>query len=199
MYQRVGKRATDVVVSGFALFVFAPVLVLLAVLVKHDVGSPIFFQQQRAGLGGRIFTIFKYRTMTNSFDHQGTALDDAQRLTSFGAKLRSTSLDEVPELWNILRGSMSLVGPRPLLVQYLPLYSTDQARRHLVRPGLTGLAQVQGRNALTWEEKFALDCWYVDHVSLKLDLWILWQTVVKVVRREGISAEGCVTMPPFEG
>lgn len=198
-YSRWGKRLLDVVLSGIALILLSPVLAALAVLVRVKLGSPVLFRQQRPGLHGRPFTLLKFRSMSSERDSQGNLLPDADRLGVFGRTLRSTSLDELPELWNILRGDMSLVGPRPLLMDYLERYSPEQARRHDVRPGLTGLAQTSGRNSLSWPEKFSLDVWYVDHVSLRLDTAILWWTLTSVVRRDGISANGEATMPPFEG
>jgi lipopolysaccharide/colanic/teichoic acid biosynthesis glycosyltransferase len=193
------KRGLDLLVAGIALIGLGPVLLVVALLVRLKLGTPVLFKQQRPGLHGRPFRLLKFRTMLDAFDNEGRALPDSARLTSFGRMLRSSSLDELPELLNILRGDMSLVGPRPLLMQYLPLYSQEQARRHDVRPGLTGWAQVNGRNALSWEEKFALDIWYVESRTLMLDLRILWMTARKVLFREGISAEGEATMPPFTG
>jgi lipopolysaccharide/colanic/teichoic acid biosynthesis glycosyltransferase len=196
-YRRRGKRLLDVIGSAAALTVTAPVQAVAAVAVRRSLGSPVIFRQRRPGLGGVPFTLLKIRTMREAHDPSGHALSDADRLTPLGRRLREASIDELPELWNVLRGDMSLVGPRPLLVEYLDRYSPEQARRHEVRPGITGWAQVNGRNALTWEEKFALDVWYVDHVSLRLDLRILWQTVRAVLAREGISAAGYETMPEF--
>lgn len=193
------KRIFDVLVAGVALLLLSPALLVVAVLVRTKLGRPVLFRQQRPGLDGKPFMMMKFRTMIDAFDQDGQPLPDAQRLTPFGRWLRASSLDELPELLNILRGDMSLVGPRPLLMRYLPLYSPDQARRHDVRPGLTGWAQVNGRNALTWDEKFMFDLWYVEHRSLLLDLRILWQTALKVLRREGISSAGEATMPPFTG
>ena len=167
--------------------------------MRVKLGSPVLFRQQRPGLHGQPFMMLKFRTMIDAVDRDGQQLPDAERLTPFGRWLRASSLDELPELLNILRGDMSLVGPRPLLMRYLPLYSPEQARRHDVRPGLTGWAQINGRNALSWEEKFALDQWYVEHRSFLLDLRILWLTALKVVKREGISSAGEATMPPFTG
>jgi lipopolysaccharide/colanic/teichoic acid biosynthesis glycosyltransferase len=187
------------VAAGGALVVLAPILLVVALLVRVKLGSPVLFRQQRPGLGGRPFMMMKFRTMTDALGPDGQPLPDAQRLTRFGRWLRASSLDELPELLNIVRGDMSLVGPRPLLMRYLPLYSPEQARRHEVRPGLTGWAQINGRNALSWDEKFALDRWYVEHRSFLLDLRILWQTALKVVKREGISSAGEATMPPFTG
>nr|WP_290567576.1 sugar transferase [Algiphilus sp.] len=189
----------DILAATVGLFVLAMPMILLAVLVRRGIGSPILFRQQRPGLGGRPFELIKFRTMTNARDAEGRLLPDEQRLTALGKFLRSTSLDELPGLWNVLRGDLSLVGPRPLLMEYLPLYTPEQARRQEVRPGITGWAQVNGRNALSWEEKFALDVWYVDNGSIWLDIKILLLTIKKVVLREGISAEGEATMPRFEG
>ena len=185
--------------SALALILISPLLITLALLVRAKLGSPIFFRQQRPGLRGRPFNILKFRTMTDDRDAQGHLLPDAQRLTPFGRWLRSTSLDELPELINIARGDMSIVGPRPLLMRYLPLYTPEQSRRHLVKPGLTGWAQINGRNAISWEERFRLDTWYVDHWSLWLDLKIILLTVIKVVRREGISEQNQATMSEFTG
>lgn len=193
------KRGFDLVVAGTALIVLSPLLLVVAVLVRLDLGAPVLFWQLRPGLHGRPFRMVKFRTMRNACDAQGRPLPDEQRLTRFGRFLRSTSLDELPELWNVVKGDMSLVGPRPLLMEYLPLYTPEQARRHEVRPGITGWAQVNGRNALSWEDKFRLDVWYVDHRSLWLDLKILALTVRKVLAREGISAAGEATMPRFRG
>jgi len=193
------KRAFDVFASAAGLVVLSPVLLLTALLVRSRLGSPVLFRQVRPGLHGRPFEILKFRTMRDAVDRAGRPLPDSERLTPFGKTLRALSLDELPELWNVLKGEMSLVGPRPLLTEYLPLYSPEQARRHEVRPGLTGWAQVNGRNALSWEDKFALDVWYVDNRSFLLDLKILLLTVVKVFRREGVSASGHATMPAFEG
>ncbi|HEX8468417.1 MAG TPA: sugar transferase [Allosphingosinicella sp.] len=193
------KRLTDILLSAAGLVVLAPVLVAVAAAVAVALGRPVFFRQVRPGLHGRPFRLIKFRTMLDSVDSDGNPLDDAQRLTRFGRFLRSSSLDELPELWNVLTGDMSLVGPRPLLMRYLPLYSPDQARRHDVRPGLTGWSQVNGRNALGWPEKLALDTWYVDHRSFALDLKILLMTVAKVLSRSGIAAEGSETMPEFRG
>ncbi|MBB6097848.1 lipopolysaccharide/colanic/teichoic acid biosynthesis glycosyltransferase [Deinobacterium chartae] len=193
------KRALDVVASALGLLLLAPLMVGVALLVRLQMGSPVIFRQVRPGLHGRPFAMYKFRTMRDATDPQGRPLPDSERLTSLGRFLRATSLDELPELFNVLRGEMSLVGPRPLLMEYLELYTPEQARRHEVRPGITGWAQVNGRNALSWEEKFALDVWYVDHHNFWLDLKILWLTVIKVFRREGISAAGDATMPRFTG
>jgi lipopolysaccharide/colanic/teichoic acid biosynthesis glycosyltransferase len=193
------KRMMDLLVSGLALLVLALPLLVLAAVVRARLGSPVLFRQVRPGLHGHPFEMIKFRTMTDERGPDGALLPDALRLTRFGRFLRSTSLDELPELLNVLRGEMSLVGPRPLLMEYLPLYTTEQARRHEVRPGITGWAQVNGRNALSWEDRFKLDVWYVDHRTLWLDLRILWLTVRKVLAREGISAKGEVTMSKFTG
>ena len=193
------KRLLDVTVSASVLVVGAPVLAATAALVWADVGRPLLFRQDRVGLGGRVFELIKFRTMKHAVDADGRPLPDAARLTRIGRALRASSLDELPQLINVLRGDMSLVGPRPLLVEYLSRYSPEQARRHEVVPGITGLAQIAGRNALSWPEKFALDVHYVDHQSLALDLTILLRTVVAVLRRDGISAAGQATMPPFQG
>lgn len=193
------KRLFDLLLSLGGLLVLALPLLLLWVLVRHKLGSPVLFRQVRPGLHGRPFMMVKFRTMTDERSADGELLPDAQRLTSLGRFLRASSLDELPELWNVLRGEMSLVGPRPLLMEYMPLYSPEQARRHEVRPGITGWAQVNGRNTVSWEERLKLDVWYVDHRSLWLDLRILWLTVRKVILREGISAQGEATMPRFTG
>jgi lipopolysaccharide/colanic/teichoic acid biosynthesis glycosyltransferase len=193
------KRLLDVTVSASVLVAGAPVLAATAALVWADVGRPLLFRQDRVGLGGRVFELIKFRTMKHAVDADGRPLPDAERLTRIGRALRASSLDELPQLINVLRGDMSLVGPRPLLVEYLSRYSPEQARRHEVVPGITGLAQIAGRNALSWPEKFALDVHYVDHQSLALDLTILLRTFVAVLRRDGISAAGQATMPPFQG
>ena len=193
------KRPFDVIVSVPALVVLSPLFLLVAIAVRVDMGAPVIFRQSRPGRFGRPFTLYKFRTMRDALDASGRPLPDAERLTWLGRALRAASLDELPELINVLRGDMSLVGPRPLLIEYLPLYSAEQRRRHDVRPGITGWAQVNGRNALTWREKFALDVYYVDHLSFRLDLRILFLTLVRVVQREGISQHGHVTMEPFRG
>ena len=193
------KRLTDIVGSSVGLLLLSPILLIVALTVRVAIGAPVLFVQRRPGRAGRPFNILKFRTMRDATDKTGQQLPDAERLTAVGKILRAASLDELPELWNVLRGDMSLVGPRPLLMEYLPLYSPEQARRHDVRPGLTGWAQINGRNALSWEEKFALDVWYVDNQSWLLDLKILLLTVWKVVRRDGISAAGEATMPRFTG
>ncbi|WP_289098628.1 sugar transferase [uncultured Pseudoalteromonas sp.] len=193
------KRAFDFIVAFCAVLTLLPVIAIVALLIRFKLGSPILFTQDRPGLNGTVFKMMKFRTMLDGKDKHGNLLPDNERMTKFGAFLRSTSLDELPGLFNVLKGDMSLVGPRPLLVQYLPLYNTDQARRHNVRPGITGWAQVNGRNAISWEEKFKLDVWYVDNQSFWLDLKILFLTVKKVFVREGISADGHVTIEPFKG
>lgn len=193
------KRAFDLIMAALLLVVLSLPMLLIMVFVRLDMGSPVMFRQQRPGLHGRPFYMIKFRTMTDARAPEGGLLPDAQRLTPLGRFLRSTSLDELPELWNVLRGDMSLVGPRPLLMEYLPLYSASQARRHEVRPGITGWAQVNGRNAISWDKRFELDVWYVDHHGLCLDIRILWMTVGKVFRRDGISAAGEATMPAFTG
>jgi len=191
------KRPFDLLVVSIALVILSPLLLVLAILVWIFIGSPVLFRQQRPGLHGKPFTLLKFRTMTEARDAQGNPLPDAERLTPFGRFLRSTSLDELPELFNVLKGDMSLVGPRPLLMQYLERYTPEQARRHEVKPGITGWAQVNGRNAITWEQKFALDVWYVDHWSLWLDLKIIVLTAWKIFTREGISQPGQATMEEF--
>ena len=193
------KRLIDITASGAALVVLSPVLAVTAYKVKKNLGSPVLFKQTRPGLDGKPFEMIKFRTMKDATDKDGNLLPDSERLTPFGQKLRSTSLDELPELWNVLKGDMSLVGPRPLLMEYLPLYNSEQARRHDVRPGVTGYAQVNGRNAISWEQKFALDTWYVDNQSLWLDIKILAKTVKQVLIRDGISAAGEATMSKFTG
>ena len=193
------NRFLEVFAIAILLLLFSPVLLLLLVLVRIDIGSPVMFKQARPGLNGKIFNMYKFRTMTNESDKNGNLLSDEVRLTKFGKFLRSTSLDELPGLWCVLKGDMSLVGPRPLLVEYLPLYSEKQSRRHEVRPGITGWAQVNGRNAISWDEKFDLDVWYVDNQSFWLDVKILWLTVKKVIVRDGISQSNHVTMDKFKG
>lgn len=193
------KRFIDLIAALFGLIVLLPVLLIVAALIRLKLGSPIFFRQTRPGLHGKSFEMVKFRTMLDAVDKQGNPLPDDQRMTSFGQFLRATSLDELPELWNVLKGDMSLVGPRPLLMEYLPLYSQEQYRRHKVRPGVTGWAQINGRNALGWEEKFKLDVWYVDNQSFWLDIKVLLLTVKKVVVRDGISGEGEATMSKFTG
>jgi lipopolysaccharide/colanic/teichoic acid biosynthesis glycosyltransferase len=193
------KRVFDFVAALLALLLLALPLLALAWLIRRKLGSPVLFRQVRPGQHGKPFNMVKFRTMTDERGPDGAWLPDALRLTPFGRFLRASSLDELPELWNVLKGEMSLVGPRPLLMEYLPLYTPEQARRHEVRPGITGWAQVNGRNAISWADKFALDVWYVDHRSLWLDVRILWLTVRKVLVRDGISAAGEATMPRFEG
>jgi len=193
------KRALDSLGAGAGLVVFSPVLFVIALLVWLRMGWPVVFRQTRPGLNGVPFRMIKFRTMCDALDAEGNPLPDAERLTPLGRVLRSSSLDELPELWNVLKGDMSFVGPRPLLMEYLPLYSPEQARRHEMRPGITGWAQVNGRNAISWDEKFALDVWYVDNRTIWLDLRIVWLTVLKVFRREGISAPGEATMAKFKG
>ena len=193
------KRLFDFLVALLALVLLALPLLLLALLVRRKLGSPVLFRQVRPGLRGQPFEMVKFRTMTDARGADGALLPDAVRLTPFGRFLRVSSLDELPELWNVLKGEMSLVGPRPLLMEYVPLYSAEQYRRHEVRPGVTGWAQVNGRNAISWEEKFKLDVWYVEHQSLALDMKILWLTVKKVLLRDGISAAGEATMAKFTG
>lgn len=193
------KRLVDVAGSGLGLIILAPVVGVLSILIWRYMGTPVLFRQIRPGRNGKPFQMIKFRTMLNEHGADGELLSDEERLTRLGRFLRSTSLDELPELWNVMNGDMSLVGPRPLLMEYLPLYSSEQARRHEARPGITGWAQVNGRNALSWEEKFALDVWYVDNQSFWLDLKILWLTVSRVLKRDGISADGEATMPRFRG
>ena len=193
------KRALDVIVAILALIALCVPMVFLAIVIRLRLGSPIFFRQVRPGLHGRPFTMIKFRSMTDERAADGKLLPDAQRQTSLGRFLRATSLDELPELWNVLKGEMSLVGPRPLLMDYMSLYTPEQARRHEVRPGITGWAQINGRNAISWEEKFALDVWYVDHQSLALDVRILWRTVARVLGRKGINADGEATVSRFTG
>jgi lipopolysaccharide/colanic/teichoic acid biosynthesis glycosyltransferase len=199
MYRRLGKRAFDIVAALIALWLLWPILVLTALMVRVILGRPILFRQARPGLRGRLFTILKFRTMREAMDENEEPLPDAERLTGLGRLLRSTSLDELPELINVLRGDMSLVGPRPLLVQYLDRYTPEQMRRHDVRPGITGLAQISGRNALSWEDKFSLDLTYVRSYCLSLDVWIMAHTLWKLVRREGISQPGQATVEEFRG
>lgn len=199
IYRYAGKRFFDLLLTVPALILFSPVLAALSLLVRVKLGTPIFFRQLRPGLYGKPFTMVKFRTMTDARDGDGALLPDADRLTSFGKFLRSTSLDELPELWNVVSGDMSVVGPRPLMMQYMDRYTPEQARRHCIRPGITGWAQVNGRNAITWEEKFTLDTWYVDNFSLWLDLKIIILTVWKLFKRDGISQSGHATMPEFMG
>lgn len=193
------KRLLDVVAAGIALVILSPLLLGLSLAVRCQMGAPVLFRQTRPGLGGRPFEMIKFRTMRDARDAHGNPLPDAERLTPFGRWLRATSLDELPELWNVLKGEMSLVGPRPLLMEYLPLYTPEQARRHEVRPGVTGWAQVNGRNAVDWARKFELDVWYVDRHNLWLDVKIIALTILLIIRRDGISAPGSATMERFRG
>mgnify|MGYP003386223767 FL=1 len=193
------KRIFDVIVSFFALIILSPVIFLVSNKIARNLGKPVLFRQKRPGLNSKAFEMIKFRSMRDAIDENGNALPDSERLTPFGEKLRNSSLDELPGLWNVLKGDMSLVGPRPLLVEYLPLYSEEQAKRHNVRPGITGWAQVNGRNAISWEDKFKYDVWYVENQSFWLDLKILVLTVKKVFIKEGISADDHVTMPFFTG
>jgi lipopolysaccharide/colanic/teichoic acid biosynthesis glycosyltransferase len=199
IYRAAGKRALDVTLAAAALAVLSPALLIVALAVRLGMGRPVLFRQLRPGRGGRPFELLKFRSMREALDDTGRLRPEAERLTRFGKLLRRTSLDELPELWNVLRGDMSLVGPRPLLMEYLPLYSAEQTRRHEVRPGITGWAQVNGRNALRWEEKFRLDVEYVDRCSLAMDLRILAMTAAEVATARGVSAEGSATMPAFTG
>ena len=199
IYRRFIKRPMDFILAFMATIFLSPVLIIVAVLVRIKLGSPVLFKQKRPGLNEKIFTLYKFRTMTDERDENGELLPDSVRLTKFGRLLRSTSLDELPELFNILKGDMSIVGPRPLLVQYLPLYNEHQKRRHDVRPGLSGHAQVNGRNAINWEDKFYLDVEYVDNLSFFIDCKIIFITLKKVLAKEGISSESSVTMEPFIG
>lgn len=193
------NRFFDIVIASLALFLLIPIIGITSFLVRKRLGSPVFFCQTRPGKNNKLFTMVKFRTMRDAVDEDGKSLSDEDRLTAFGKKLRSTSLDELPELWNVLKGDMSLVGPRPLLVEYLPLYTHEQGRRHEVRPGITGWAQINGRNSISWTEKFQLDVWYVDNQSIWLDMKILFLTVKKVFNRDGISGGGCETMTKFQG
>ncbi len=198
MYKKYIKRVLDILLSFLALIILSPVMAIVAILVRIKLGSPIVFKQQRPGLNEKIFTMYKFRTMTDKKDKNGYLLPDNERLTNFGKTLRSTSLDELLELWNILKGDMSIVGPRPLLIEYLPLYNEEQKKRHNVRPGLTGLAQVSGRNAISWSQKFKLDVDYVNNICFSLDLKIIIQTIEKVLRQDGINQEGNATVEPFK-
>lgn len=193
------KRSFDIAIAATAFVLLAPFYCLIAILIRLNMGQPILFRQLRPGMGGKSFMMLKFRTMRDAYGSDGQLLSDRERLTKLGKFLRSTSLDELPELWNVLKGEMSLVGPRPLLVEYLPLYSTRQMRRHEVRPGVTGWAQVNGRNTLSWEEKFELDVWYVDNRTAWLDLKIMFMTIFKVVGREGVNSDSNTTMPFFTG
>lgn len=198
MYKKHLKRPLDFLMALIGLVVLSPLMLAIAIMVSVKLGRPVIFKQLRPGLNERIFTLYKFRTMTDECDENGELLPDEQRLTPFGTWLRSTSLDELPELWNILKGDMSFVGPRPLLVEYLPLYNEQQRRRHIVRPGLTGLAQVSGRNAVSWEEKFLLDIEYINNITFWGDLAILAKTVLAVLRREGINSPACATAEVFQ-
>ncbi|WP_373852464.1 sugar transferase [Porphyromonas uenonis] len=200
IYRKYIKRILDFIGALIMLIVLSPLLLVVTVWLHFaNKGAGAFFTQERPGKDERIFKLYKFKSMTDERDAEGNLLPDGERLTSVGRFIRKTSLDELPQLWNVLKGDMSFIGPRPLLVQYLPLYSASQRRRHEVRPGITGWAQVSGRNAISWERKFALDVWYVDHLSFRLDCIIIWRTIVKVLRREGISSASCDTMEPFEG
>ncbi|MEC9485498.1 MAG: sugar transferase [Candidatus Izemoplasma sp.] len=199
IYEKYFKRAFDFIISLTALIVLSPLLLIVAVFIRVRLGSPIIFKQKRPGLNERIFTIYKFRTMTDKRDDQGSLLPDGDRLTKFGKFLRSTSIDELPGLINIIKGDMSIVGPRPLLVEYLELYNSEQSKRHEVRPGLSGYAQINGRNALSWEDKFRLDVVYINNVTLRHDIGIILKTIIKVLRREGISSSSSATMEKFNG
>lgn len=193
------KRFFDITISFISLILLSPLIFFLGYKIKKNLGSPILFKQTRPGLDGKPFEMIKFRTMKDAFDRNGKPLPDSERMTSFGNKLRNSSLDELPEFWNVLKGEMSLVGPRPLLMEYLPLYNEDQARRHEVRPGITGWAQINGRNAISWEEKFKLDIWYIDNISIKLDMNILVGTIKTVFMKEGVYSNGEVTTKAFKG
>lgn len=199
LYEKYVKRPQDFCCALLAIVVFSPVMFITALLVRMNLGSPVLFKQKRPGLNGQVFNMYKFRTMTDEKDKNGNLLSDEERLTKFGKILRSTSLDELPELINILKGNMSLVGPRPLLVKYLERYNEHQSRRHEVRPGLTGYAQINGRNSVTWEEKFDMDVYYVDHVRFVIDWKIILQTVLTVIKRDGISSDSAATMEAFSG
>jgi undecaprenyl phosphate N,N'-diacetylbacillosamine 1-phosphate transferase len=199
IYEKYFKRAFDFIISLTALIVLSPLLLIVAVFIRVRLGSPIIFKQKRPGLNEKIFTIYKFRTMTDKRDDQGLLLPDCDRLTKFGKFLRSTSIDELPGLINIVKGDMSIVGPRPLLVEYLELYNSEQSKRHEVRPGLSGYAQINGRNALSWEDKFRLDVVYINNVTLRHDIGIILKTIIKVLRREGISSSSSATMEKFNG
>jgi len=197
LYRHLGKRAFDLMLGIPALIVLSPLMAVIAILVRIDLGRPVIFRQKRPGLHGDLFKLYKFRTMTGKSDFHGHLLPDGKRLKGFGKFLRKTSLDELPELWNVIKGDISLVGPRPLLIEYLDRYSLEQARRHEVKPGITGWAQVNGRNAITWEEKFKYDVWYVDNLSLWLDIKIIFMTILKVIKGEGINQPGRATMEEF--
>lgn len=199
VYEKYIKRPQDILLSILGIIALIPALLIVATFVKIKLGSPVIFAQNRPGKNGKIFKMYKFRTMTNEKDENGNLLPDSIRLTKFGKMLRATSLDELPELWNVLKGDMSIIGPRPLLISYLELYSDEQKRRHEVRPGISGYAQVNGRNAISWEDKFKLDVHYVDNISLKEDWKIIFKTIKKVLFKEGISSDTSVTMEPFRG
>lgn len=199
MYAKYFKRVLDFLLSLIAIIVLSPILLIVAILVRVKLGSPVIFKQKRPGKNEKIFTLYKFRTMTDAKDKEGNLLPDSERLTKFGKTLRSTSLDELPELFNILKGDMSIIGPRPLLVEYLPLYNEEQKHRHDVRPGLTGLAQISGRNSISWEEKFNDDIKYIKNITFINDIKIFFNTIIKVFKREGISQENNVTMEKFKG
>ena len=199
IYERFIKRALDMILSGIAIIILSPILLIVAILVKTKLGSPVIFKQERPGLNEKIFKMYKFRSMTDAKDENGELLPDEERLTSFGKKLRSTSLDELPELFNIFKGDMSIVGPRPLMVSYLPLYNEFQKHRHDVRPGLTGFAQISGRNLLSWKERFEKDISYVENISFTLDMKIIFNTVKSVIKRDGISSNTSETMEDFMG
>ena len=199
MYKFLIKRAFEFTFALIALILLSPIFLMISIFILIKMGTPVLFKQSRPGLNNEIFEIYKFRTMTNKLDKYGNLLEDKERLSNFGKFLRSTSLDELPTLWNVLCGNMSIVGPRPLLIEYLPLYSVKQARRHEVRPGITGWAQVNGRNAISWSEKFELDIWYVENQSFKLDMKIIYLTIKKVINREGINHNNHVTMNKFKG
>ena len=198
-YERFVKRAFDIVISAAAMLLLSPLMLAVAILVRVKHGAPVIFKQERPGLNEKSFYMYKFRSMTNERDAEGKLLPDEKRLTEFGKFLRASSLDELPELWNILRGDLSLIGPRPLLVKYLPRYSERQHKRHLVRPGMTGWAQVHGRNLLSWHDKFEYDVWYAEHISFGLDVKIFFMTILKVLKREGINSESAATMEEFRG
>ena len=199
IYERFIKRALDMILSGVAIIVLSPILLIVAILVKTKLGSPVIFKQERPGLNEKIFKMYKFRSMTDAKDENGELLPDEERLTSFGKKLRSTSLDELPELFNIFKGDMSIVGPRPLLVQYLNRYNQEQRKRHLTRPGITGLAQVEGRNSLSWQDKFQFDISYVNDITFLLDVKIVLKTIKVVFKKEGINSQNAATMEEFKG
>jgi len=198
-YNYLGKRIFDLILAILGLAILTPLMAIVAFMIQLTLGSPVIYRQTRPGINGNLFTFYKFRTMTKDRDHNGNLLPDEKRLTKLGKFLRRTSLDELPELWNVLKGDMSLVGPRPLLVEYLHRYTPEQARRHEVKPGITGWAQVNGRNAITWEEKFKYDVWYVDNLSFWLDIKIIFMTVIKVLKGEGINQPGQATMEEFKG